>query len=201
MHGVVVAGCIAAAGPVADGGFSVSITNWPEGDQKILLSALPPSLFPRGASRLANDMEAGAIGLLALQKQGKLAESFKPLWKTGMTSQLDHQKGVFTISEGQSVTLVEGGPQNLVLAVGTGLGNAGLSVGLTPVVTPLEGGHSPIIPCAPLAAGAEKERALLSFLSRKVWEGKHPPEWEEVLSGRGIGYIYDWLTQVAVPHC
>ena len=99
--------------------------------------------------------------------------------------------------ESHAVALADNGAQNLVLAVGTGLGNAGLSVtNTTATVTPLEGGHSPMIPCSPLSPDADKERALFTFLSKKVWDGKHPPEWEEVLSGRGIGYIYDSLVQV-----
>lgn len=82
-HGRVHAACLAAAGPVAPGGASVSITNWPADDQAIRLAALPESLFPRGRTRLGNDMEAGAMGLVALEKEGKLGDAFKALWKSG----------------------------------------------------------------------------------------------------------------------
>lgn len=83
-HGTVRAACIAAAGPVAVDRTSVAITNWPVVDQDIRLDALPASIFPRGMTRLGNDMEAGALGLVALEQSGKLSESFKALWKVGM---------------------------------------------------------------------------------------------------------------------
>lgn len=81
-----------------------------------------------------------------------------------------------------------------VIAAGTGLGEAVLywdGQQHHPIAT--EGGHSDF------AAQTEQQDQLLSYL-RKIFKGH--VSWERVLSGDGLGYIYDFLISSGfAPSC
>jgi len=59
-------------------------------------------------------------------------------------------------------------------------------------VLPLENGHTTLSSLGPSDPQYEEEKSLLDFISKKVYEGKHNIEWEDICSGRGIKYCYEW---------
>jgi len=96
--------------------------------------------------------------------------------------------GIGALSEEDLITLQEGVPDpggnRMVIAAGTGLGQAGLfwdGVSLRPFAS--EGGHCDFAPHDVL------EFELLSWLQRKY---KHA-SWERVISGPGLVNIYEFL--------
>ena len=108
--------------------------------------------------------------------------------------------GAATVGRSGTFTLVRGRPTksgNLaVMAAGTGLGEALLvrDDGRF-IACPSEGGH------ADFAPSSELEMALLAFLRSRLPEraGGHV-SYERVVSGPGIGALYDFLTtSVGVP--
>jgi len=129
---------------------------------------------------IINDLEACCFGILALAKDGTLNKYFTPLWG------------------GESSEKITLNPSHYaVLAAGTGLG-AGLLVKLASrdfQVLPLEGGHG-IIPSSGKATPSyETEQKLFDFISQKLYDGKHGPEFEDIVSGRGVGYVFEFLTR------
>jgi len=118
---------------------------------------------------------------LALAKSHTLQEYFSPLW-------------------GDAGGEIELKPTPYaVLAAGTGLGVGLLSklTGQPFRVIPLEGGHGLITPSGKGTPDYEEEHKLLEFLSGKLYEGKHQPEYEDIVSGRGIQYCHEFLTRDA----
>ncbi len=76
-----------------------------------------------------------------------------------------------------------------IISAGTGLGEAGLywnGEELRPFAS--EGGHSDFSP------NSDLEIALLQFLKKRYAQGAHV-SWERVVSGMGIGNIYDFLCE------
>jgi glucokinase len=86
-----------------------------------------------------------------------------------------------------------------VLAVGTGLGIALLtslgrgSRNIPLQVMPMEFGHALYSPVADPAKKEEEER-LAAYLSRTLYSGKHAIEYEDIVSGRGVLAVYQWVT-------
>jgi len=172
----VISACLAVAGPVSDQGSTVNITNF-VGETKLTKTDLPKNLFPSGRTVFLNDLASLAEGILALNHSGTLSEFFHPLW-------------------GFSNTNIVLSPVNyLILAMGTGLG-CGLLVsdGQSHTVLPLETGHTLITSLGPDHPDAAEEKDLFQFLSRKIYKGKFSLEFEDICSGRGLGFCYEFLT-------
>lgn len=82
----------------------------------------------------------------------------------------------------------EGGATRLMIGIGTGFNAAPVyETGAVRLVCPSEAGH-PGLP-----AGNDDEARLACFIERTHGF----PSIEEVLSGRGIGHIHDWLSEEA----
>jgi len=177
------AACVDIAGPVTDQGRSVEITNYggTSEERTITTSDLPASLFPTGRTLFINDLESCCYGILGLEEQNKLGEFFEPLWSVGGTE-----------------TDIKLAPvHHAVLAAGTGLG-VGLLLKLGNrrfQVYPIEFGHALIPPLGVANARREVDLGLLNYLSERLYGGKFPAEYEDIVSGRGIGYVYDFLAK------
>ena len=75
------AACMDAAGRVTGLGTQVEVTNYREGPEhrNLTLNELPASLFPRGHSRIINDLESACYGISGLNGRGKINDFFKIL--------------------------------------------------------------------------------------------------------------------------
>jgi len=175
------AACLDIAGPVAENGTQVEITNYSgsSAERTIKTSDLPPLLFPAGRTVFVNDLESCCYGILGLDEQKKLGEFFAPLWGHVSTElQLPHV-------------------HHAVLAAGTGLG-AGLLLKLGNrnfQVYPLEFGHALIPPLGITHMDREFDQHLLNYLSERLYAGAYPAEYEDIVSGRGLTYVYDFLVK------
>jgi len=93
---------------------------------------------------------------------------------------------------------MERGKNYLVVAVGTGLGIA-LIISLRPSTTfqvlPMEFGHTLISSSAKNSKNYEEDLELEEFISKKIYGGNHLPEYEDLVSGRGLGYIYEFVVR------
>jgi len=81
-----------------------------------------------------------------------------------------------------------------VLAMGTGLGT-GLIVGApggTFNVIPLEAGHVHVATPGINSPNFHEERDRIEFLSQKIYGGSYPIEFEDICSGRGLEYCYEF---------
>ena len=101
--------------------------------------------------------------------------------------------GISVLEEKDFVVLNEGKPDPdgnaSIISAGTGLGQAGLywnGEQLRPFAS--EGGHSDFSP------NSDQEIALLQFLKKRYAPDSHV-SWERVVSGMGIGNIYDFLCE------
>lgn len=176
------AACIAIAGPITEFGTIAEVTNYDssQNDKLLRVKDLPSSLFPHALTRFVNDLESCCYGILALDNQHLLHDYFAPVWNV---------EGDTTVQLKQSV-------HHAVLAAGTGLG-CGLLIKLGPQfqVYPIEFGHALITPLGTENPNREIDERLSNYLSEKLYGGKFSPEIEDVVSGRGIGYVYEFLVQ------
>lgn len=81
-----------------------------------------------------------------------------------------------------------------VLAMGTGLGT-GLIVGSAGGkfnVIPLEAGHVHIATPGVNSEHFKEERERIEFLSQKIYGGAYPIEYEDICSGRGLEFCYEF---------
>jgi len=173
-----VGAAIAIAGPVKE--HEAEVTNYvgTAAARTVKLDQLPPSLFPAGHTKFVNDLESCCYGILALDEHHELGNYFEPLW-------------------GGDTDVKLAPVHHAVLAAGTGLG-VGLLVklGNHPFqVYPLEFGHALIGPLGNNNPEYDIDTKLLRYLSDKLYEGKHAPEYEDVVSGRGLTYVYDFLVK------
>lgn len=183
VHGA----CLAGAGRIFDDGAALDVTNFPgsEQDRHLIKAELPPLLFPPHNTHFVNDLESTCYGIKALNERGELGSYFKTLWPSGS---IDKPKDMKT-------------NHYLVLAVGTGLGIAILlSLGTGSrrqnfQVLPMEFGHTLISPIAPSNPGASDEAKLNEYLSDKIYNKEHVPEYEDIVSGRGLVSTYDCVAQ------
>jgi len=179
---------LAVAGRIL--GDYADITNFPGGkeDQELHLAALPENLFPKSKTRFLNDLESACHGISYLNNANTLSEYFKLLWPTK------------SFPKDTPPTLKPG--QNLVLAIGTGLGvgllhssyNAPANVF---EVLPMEFGHTLITPLGTVHPNHNEETDLLAYISKKLYESKYTPEYEDICSGRGLTYCYEWVIKDA----
>jgi len=189
------AGVIAAAGPVSETKKDVIITNYASHDTHIFLDKCPPEFFPPNKSMLLGDVEACCFGIVGVDSQNKLHEYF------------------------ERVHLGEGKQQNKpvqlrnhhygVLAVGTGLG-AGYILSQTHRefgksrdelrfdVIPLELGHVTVPHCS------EKSKKIferIEYLTKQLYGYRYAPEFEDIVSGRGIKNCYSFEMNINVDDC
>jgi glucokinase len=183
-----VVACLAAAGPVSEFGEKVVVTNYhgSEVERTLLKSQISDTIFPKSNSRFINDLEGTCNGINALNEQNKLGEFFEPLWQLDTS----HQKSVVSLNPVHYV----------VLAMGTGLGTALLQQDLLSrsprhSVLPLEAGHSLVNELGPSHKEYATERDLIQHLSKKLYNGKTTIEYEDICSGRGLGYVYEYFTK------
>jgi len=135
-------------------------------------------LFPKNTVFI-NDLASACEGIAALNSVGLLKQFFQPLWSSASHDPVELQ------------------PVNyLVLAMGTGLG-CGLLVAKdgSHEVLSLETGHTFITPLGNSHPNKEEEQNLFNFLSNKLYQNKFSPEWEDICSGRGLGYCYEFVTK------
>jgi glucokinase len=172
--GVFPASCaIAVAGPPEADRKSVVITNWPE-DNTFTIPLLPPSLCPHAKTWFVNDLEASCYGMLALNAANKLGNFFTSLW------------------DQREVKLAP--KHHLVLAMGTGLGvGLLLWVGDHFRVVPTELGHTTVTQSGPSYLAADQDSSLICFLSHKLYSSQMSAEFEDICSGRGLVWAYEWV--------
>jgi glucokinase len=168
--GTVRAAMVAVAGPVT--GTSCRISNWPS-DQVISIADLESAGLPAGHTRLLNDAAVGAWG--ALER----------------VTATDAAASVHALTSPASLPV---GPGNLIyVAPGTGLSSASIvrhglgSLGATVLASELENTQMPhfggeIGPVVDAIAGVIGRR----------------PDWEDLVSGRGLVRIYDALDFLTV---
>jgi len=180
------AGCLDAAGPVCKLGECVEITNYRADEDNIhrnlLLAELPSFLFPKGHSRIINDLESACYGISGLNASGRIGEYFKHF--LGPQREPEFEKLPFE--------------HHLVMAVGTGMG-VGLMMALPKeedfVVLSLEGGHV-LLSSAPVNHERRKEESrMLKFVSCHIYGGDHALEYEDLASGRGLVSLYKFFAE------
>lgn len=177
------AACVAIAGPITEFGTIGEVTNYDSTtheDRLLRVRDLNTELFPHARTRFVNDLESCCYGILALDNQKLLSEYFSPVWSV----------------EGDNAVQLRPSVHHAVLAAGTGLG-CGLLIKLGPSfqVYPIEYGHALLTPLGTENPSRELDERLSNYLSEKLYGGKFPPEVEDVVSGRGIGYVYEFLVQ------
>ncbi|KAH3763056.1 Glucokinase 1 [Pelomyxa schiedti] len=167
--------CMDAAGPISPNRKQVEITNWPDKtDRTLNVDTMNQKMFPPGKTLLLNDLEACCYGILGLNAAGTLGNFFAPLWGPNMdTLQPFHY---------------------LVLAMGTGLGvGLLLRIGNEFKVVPAEIGHTLVTSFGPTHPEHATDTALTEWLSTKLYMGRHGIEFEDICSGRGLEWAYEWV--------
>jgi len=157
-----------------------TITNYEQGDRDIHVNDLNPHGFPPDATLFVNDLEGTCAGILALNETDQLGSFYTPLW----------------VSEGGVPKILTTKP-SLVLAMGTGLGTALIVTDFTKQshhIFPMEAGHILITELGVGNVDYEKEREMIKFIGGILYQDSFTIEFEDVCSGRGIGYVYRWLT-------
>jgi len=176
---VPISACLDVAAPITNNGTQVVITNYVE--KNLHINDLPTNLFPKNTIFI-NDLAAACEGILSLGEQNRLSHFFQPLW-----TPFEHDK--------ENIGLR---PVNyLVMAMGTGLGSCMMiSDGNgNHFILPTENGHVSLTPYGPSHPSYDEEKQLIGFLSQKVYNGQHSIEWEDICSGRGLGWCYEFATR------
>jgi glucokinase len=169
--GTVVAAVIAVAGPVV--GEQSHVTNWPS-DSSITVSDLQRAGLPIGHTRLVNDATAGAWGALARVDTNGLAVRAQTLSA--------HDAGEQRLGAGNLVYVAPGTGLSSACVVRHGLGPLGASV----VASEFENTQIPRF---------EGEIGLvIDIVALRLGR---PPDWEDLVSGRGLVRIYDALGTIA----
>lgn len=171
---------IAVAGPIKEG--TVVMTNWAgePSNRTLSLSQLPASLFPRGRSLFLNDLEAGAYGIIAMNKKGEADKYFDQLWT---------DKGA---PKGKLIS----DDRTCFAAMGSGLGVA--LIAHNPLledafVFPTECGHLQIASVCDKDPHYKEDSELIQFISDHYYKGVQMPEYEDISSGRGFCLTYQFL--------
>jgi len=179
---------IDAAGPVSEDKNTVVITNWPEShDRTIDIRKLDERVCPRGKTALLNDLEACCYGISALSEAKQLGSYFELLE--------DPAKPVPASLQPR---------KHLVMAMGTGLGVGVLLDNADKksfTVLPMEIGHTIVTHFGETHKNYASDEKFLLWLGKKVYDGLHSPEFEDICSGRGLSWAYEFLTggKVAEP--
>jgi len=172
-------GCLAAAGRIINNKKTVEITNYDPDFQELNQSDLPESLFPPKNTHFLNDLESSCYGLIGLDERSKLSEYFQVFWSNNQ------------IDEIRLIPI-----RYLVFAMGTGLGIALLLVtkhAQKHEVLSLEFGHILHAGLGAMNEDASEDKELLRYLSAKLYGSQFVPETEDICSGRGLEYVYEWI--------
>eukprot|EP01095_Lingulamoeba_sp_RSL-Kostka_P000521 TRINITY_DN10801_c1_g3_i1.p1 TRINITY_DN10801_c1_g3~~TRINITY_DN10801_c1_g3_i1.p1 ORF type:complete len:412 (+),score=163.79 TRINITY_DN10801_c1_g3_i1:148-1383(+) len=197
---VVKGACLAVAGRILENSTFCEITNYRLGEnnkhRNLNVSELPLLLFPGSKTKFVNDLESACYGISGLNDSKLLHKYFKKFIHPKIE---DNNNNNDDNEEDDSSSLVMKNENYLVLAVGTGLG-VGLLISLNNVtnddsfhVIHLEGGHLLMNHLPPSHEFYEEERRLFKFLSKNLYDDEHPPEFEDVVSGRGLEAIYQFI--------
>jgi glucokinase len=169
--GMVAAAVVAVAGPVV--GEQSRVTNWPS-DSSIAVSDLQRAGLPLGRTRLVNDATAGAWGALGRVDTHGLAVRAQPLTA--------HGGGEQGLGAGNLVYVAPGTGLSSACVVRHGLGSLGASV----VASEFENTQIPRF---------EGETGLvIDVIALRLGRC---PDWEDLVSGRGLVHIYDALGTIA----
>jgi len=172
------AGCLAAAGPITNQN-QVVVTNY-HGEKNLGVADLDDFIFPHRNSIFINDLEGTCAGIQAVNQYGELSKYFSLLWGPSSKVKADLDPH-----------------HNLVLAMGTGLGTAALISNFTTshhTILPMEGGHVYVTELGEKNQKYSRERDMIHFISDKLYGGSHTIEFEDICSGRGLRYVYEFLT-------
>jgi glucokinase len=168
--GTVTAAVVAVAGPVV--GEQSRVTNWPS-DSSIAVSDLQRAGLPIGRTRLVNDATAGAWGALGRVDTHGLAVRAQLLTAHG---------GEQGLGAGNLVYVAPGTGLSSACVVRHGLGSLGASV----VASEFENTQIPRF---------EGEIGLvIDVIALRLGRC---PDWEDLVSGRGLVRIYDALGTIA----
>jgi len=171
--------CLGIAGPIGDR-CKATITNYEEDDRDIHVDDLSTFAFPPDATIFVNDLEGTCAGILALNEVDQLGHFYSPLWNP--------------VGE---IPKILPSKHCLVLAMGTGLGTGLILTDFSRKshhIFPMEAGH---ILVNEVGVGHEnhgRERELVQYIGNMLYHDNHSIEFEDICSGRGIGYVYKWLT-------
>jgi glucokinase len=166
-EGAIAAAVVDVAGPVT--GDRSRITNWPSTDSSISVADLERAGLPHGRTRLVNDATAGAWGALARVDRGE---------GTPQAEALTSHHGGQGLGVGNLVYVAPGTGLSSAFIVRHGLGPVGASV----VACEFENTRIPRF---------EGEiGAAVETISRSLGRA---PDWEDLVSGRGLVRIYEAL--------
>jgi len=170
---------LAIAGPILVR-TRADITNYIPTDRLITVEELDAFAFPPDRTVFINDLEGTCGGILALNDANALGDYYQPLWNpTNELPSLPIEK------------------TSLVLAMGTGLGTAMIVTDFfrkTHHIIPMEAGHIFITELGTSAEHYSRESEMIRYISNKLYGNQHTIEFEDICSGRGIGYVYEFLT-------
>jgi len=170
--------CLGIAGPIGDR-TRATITNYEEDDRDIQAGELSAFCFPPEKTFFVNDLEGTCAGILALNEEDQLGQFYQPLWNpVGETPKILRNNC-------------------LVLAMGTGLGTGIIVTDFSRNghhIFPIEAGHILVTEVGFHHECYSKEREMIQFIGHKLYEDSHSIEFEDICSGRGIGYVNEWLT-------
>ena len=150
-------------------------------DKIIHKKELPSTLFPQNSTTLLNDLEAAAYGIASVSKSDQLASNFTMMWGPNDAKKMYLERGPY-----------------LIIAAGTGCGTGLVYLGSNGniEVMPLEFGHVSVV-----TESAEEE--WLSYMKPILKRGDKPPEYDDVVTGRGLLWAYNFYkqksTSVSVP--
>jgi glucokinase len=165
------AAVVAVAGPVLDQ--RSRVTNWPS-DSSITVADLVAAGLPRGRTRLINDAAAGSWGALARVDRGDAAVDAVTL--------VARRPGESGLAAGNLLYVAPGTGLSSAFIVRHGEGSIGASVVACEFentqIPHLEGGIGLVTDVIAQALG-------------------RAPDWEDLVSGRGLVRIYDALDAIA----
>jgi len=169
--GRVTASVVAVAGPVVDQ--RSRVTNWPS-DSSIAVADLEAAGLPVGATRLINDAAAGAWGALArVDREGRAVDAHSLVARHG------HEHG---LAAGNLLYVAPGTGLSSAFIVRHGMGPLGASI----VACEFENTQIPRL--------EGENGAVIDVIAHGLGRA---PDWEDLVSGRGLVRIYDALGSIA----
>jgi len=177
------AAALALAGPIDKD--RVVLTNYVESSQVLNKQDLPSELFPFAKTRFLNDLEACCYGIIAAGENGELNNYF-----TNAFEPFNNERAADSLHLEQK--------SYAVLAMGTGLGcglilchkNKDGTLSFSPLA--LEAGHALIGMEGTAREDHKKSVQRFEYISEQVWNSKHGIEYEDICSGRGLKYCYNF---------
>lgn len=175
---------LSVAGPISEN--TVVLPNWPGQytHRTLALSELPTDLFPAKHSKFLNDTEATAYGVLAVNSKYQLDNYFEKLFPESSPA---------------------GGPVNdrrtAIIYVGSGLGCS--LIVKTPlfkrkIVVPTELGHLELPIVGHKHPNYPFEKELVQYISNQHYDGELAIEFEDVVSGKGLCNVYQFLMNKSI---